>query len=101
VCIGCYINKRRCDPVEPCRACVDNGILCKRARCGDYRADTCNRQSCLRAHEKDEVMYKNLVWAGHVSRKKAKSESKRDKRQDDGDEDGDDQKPRMGQKLLA
>jgi hypothetical protein len=46
-------------------------------------------------------MYKNLVWTGHVSRKKAKSESNRDKRQDDGDEDGDDQKPRMGQKLLA
>ena len=68
-CISCFTNNRTCDGEDTCSECVKNRCSCKRARCQDYRAGLCKRQSCTRAHEGDEKRYKNIVSAGHVAKK--------------------------------
>jgi len=82
-CIMCYTNGRTCDGQEPCSECVRTQSKCKRAKCRDYKAGTCKRQGCTRAHEGDEARYKKLVRAGHVTRK-GNVTAKKD---DDDDED--------------
>ncbi|KAI4673007.1 uncharacterized protein J4E78_001510 [Alternaria triticimaculans] len=69
VCIRCFENDRRCDSGDPCQSCLKNRAKCQRARCANYKAGTCFVPTCTRAHEDDQRKYKNIVHAGHVSKK--------------------------------
>lgn len=88
VCIQCYIDDARCDAGEPCHHCVNLGLRCRRAKCGNYRTGTCARQSCLRAHQEDENVYQHLVVGGHIS-KDRKTKKRRFKKCNDGHSDDD------------
>lgn len=107
VCIQCYRCNLRCDAGEPCQNCVRTNHSCKRAKCRNYKSGTCRRrQTCLRAHQEDEQRYKNIVFAGRVS-KVAELKSKKKsggrwpsknnvQRPDDEDTDDGDEHARIG-----
>jgi hypothetical protein len=91
VCIKCYQHKLRCDPGEHCRNCAAVGRVYKRAMCKDYENGTCRRASCLRAHRKDEQVYRNIVQAGHMPRTDPSNPLKptvKRQRKDDDDDNG-------------
>jgi hypothetical protein len=71
-CIRCYRHDLPCDKGEPCKCCVQAGLgpHCKRAKCRYFKAGTCKIRGCSRAHEDDLTQYKQVKWAGHVSKSK-------------------------------
>ena len=76
--------------------------MCKRAKCNDYEPGTCKRDSCLRAHRKDEEIYKNIVRAGHVPRTDpSKPRIPKAKKQRKGDDDDDDDPRSGGSRILV
>jgi hypothetical protein len=72
-CIPCFTSGLKCDGADRCSECIANYRKCQRAKCQDYKAGKCMRQSCTRAHEGDDRRYTNIIGVGHIS-KKAKVE---------------------------
>ncbi|KAI8943024.1 hypothetical protein NX059_001060 [Plenodomus lindquistii] len=96
VCIACYAHGLRCDTGEPCENCLKVGLNCKRAKCKDFEAGKCQRQSCLRAHRPDLKTYSNIVEAGHVRKKPAREPPAKRFKSDTDDKSDDDDERRGG-----
>jgi hypothetical protein len=67
MCIGCRINKRRCDSGEPCRACIDSKIYCKRAMAENWVVDEPAYQNSAMEEEVTKMKGETMVMDGQAA----------------------------------